>query len=260
MRMMRMPSIRKSLDSTNGDGDDVPVEKLENRVEDNHEEMNMYEGDGETSESKNMVNQNQEENLVKESFDENTESEEESKAVSKNYDVRKREDKESKSEGGDSNSEAGETEGSELNKIEQIESEKSLDENKWMRLVRLKRRRILKIKIMTLRVVERIRLQLRFFLLVTSQIASLAWTICKQLECFPAQKHYEHRERYCPEEACTCIAPLPEGYKHSIKWPQSRDRCLWKITLNVQVIDEGGTPNSRLEFPAKKPYIYRIVV
>ncbi|KAL9451135.1 hypothetical protein AB3S75_012811 [Citrus x aurantiifolia] len=157
------------LDSTNGDGDDVPVEKLENRVEDNHEEMNMYEGDGETSGSKNMVNQNQEDNLVKESFDENTESEEESKAVSKNYDVRKREEKESKSEGGDSNSEAGETEGGELNKIEQIESEKSLDENKWMRLVRLKRRRILKIKIMTLRVVERIRLQLRFFLLVTSQ-------------------------------------------------------------------------------------------
>ncbi|ESR45737.1 hypothetical protein CICLE_v10002885mg [Citrus x clementina] len=58
------------------------------------------------------------------------------------------------------------------------------------------------------------------------QIASLAWIICKQLECFPAQKHYEHRERYCPEEACTCIAPLPEGYKHSIKWPQSRDR-IW---------------------------------
>ncbi|KAH9752602.1 mitochondrial substrate carrier family protein [Citrus sinensis] len=162
-------AIQFFADSTNGDGDDVPVEKLENRVEDNHEEMNMYEGDGETSESKNMVNQNQEENLVKESFDENTESEEESKAVSKNYNVRKREDKESKSEGGDSNSEAGETEGGELNKIEQIESENSLDENKWMRLIRLKRRRILKIKIMTLRAVERIRLQLRFFLLVTSQ-------------------------------------------------------------------------------------------
>ncbi|ESR45743.1 hypothetical protein CICLE_v10003458mg [Citrus x clementina] len=190
----------------NGDGDDVPVEKLENRVEDNHEEMNMYEGDGETSESKNMVNQNQEENLVKESFDENTESEEESKAVSKNYDVRKREDKESKSEGGDSNSEAGETEGGELNKIEQIESEKSLDENKWMR--------------------TRMVIAGKCVMPLLGQIASLAWTICKQLECFPAQKHYEHRERYCPEEACTCIAPLPEGYKHSIKWPQSRDR-IW---------------------------------
>ncbi|KDO40590.1 hypothetical protein CISIN_1g040727mg [Citrus sinensis] len=140
------------LDSTNGDGDDVTVEKLENGVEDNHKEMNMYQGD---------------ENLVKESFDENTESEEESKAVSKNDDVRKREDEESKIEGGDSNLEAGETEGSESNKIEQIESEKSLDENKWMRL------------------------------------------------------HYEHRERYCPEEACTCIAPLPEGYKRLIKWPKA---------------------------------------
>ena len=96
--------------------------------------------------------------LVKESFDENTESEKESKAVSENDDGRKMEDEESKSERGDLNSEAGEIEGGESNKIEQIESEKSLDENKWVRLVKLKRRRILKIKIMTLRVVERIRL------------------------------------------------------------------------------------------------------
>ncbi|GAY57054.1 hypothetical protein CUMW_176480 [Citrus unshiu] len=108
-------------DSTNGDGDDVPVEKSENRVEDNQEEKYMSEGDGETSESKNMVNQNQEENIVKESFDENTESEEESKAVSENDDGRKREDEESKSENGDSNSEAGETEGGESKKTEQIE-------------------------------------------------------------------------------------------------------------------------------------------
>ncbi|KAH9657640.1 hypothetical protein KPL70_023166 [Citrus sinensis] len=120
MRLMRMPSIQKFLivvfvglclvgvwmlmsssvvpDSTNGDGDDVPVEKSENRVEDNQEEKYMSEGDGEMSESKNMVNQNQEENIVKESFDENTESEEESKAVSENDDGRKREDEESKSE------------------------------------------------------------------------------------------------------------------------------------------------------------------
>ncbi|XP_068651803.1 probable methyltransferase PMT26 [Aristolochia californica] len=35
-------------------------------------------------------------------------------------------------------------------------------------------------------------------------------------------KHYEHRERHCPEEGPTCLVPLPEGYKRSISWPDSR--------------------------------------
>lgn len=37
-------------------------------------------------------------------------------------------------------------------------------------------------------------------------------------------KHYEHRERHCPEVGSTCLVPLPEGYKRSIEWPQSRDK------------------------------------
>ncbi|XVF59720.1 hypothetical protein PTKIN_Ptkin07bG0298400 [Pterospermum kingtungense] len=40
------------------------------------------------------------------------------------------------------------------------------------------------------------------------------------------RKHFEHRERHCPEEAPTCLVPLPEGYKTPIPWPQSRDR-IW---------------------------------
>lgn len=39
-------------------------------------------------------------------------------------------------------------------------------------------------------------------------------------------KHYEHRERHCPEEGPTCLVPLPEGYQRSIKWPSSRDK-IW---------------------------------
>ncbi|KAL9451134.1 hypothetical protein AB3S75_012810 [Citrus x aurantiifolia] len=73
------------------------------------------------------------------------------------------------------------------------------------------------------------------------QIASLTRTICRQLECFPAQKHYEHRERYYPEETCTCIAPLLEGYKHSIKWPQSRDRIWYYNFPHTKLAEvEGG--------------------
>lgn len=37
-------------------------------------------------------------------------------------------------------------------------------------------------------------------------------------------KHYEHRERHCPEDGPTCLVPLPEGYKRPIEWPKSREK------------------------------------
>lgn len=46
----------------------------------------------------------------------------------------------------------------------------------------------------------------------------------KALKKLRSTKHYEHRERHCPEEGPTCLVPLPEGYKQPIKWPQSRDK------------------------------------
>ena len=36
--------------------------------------------------------------------------------------------------------------------------------------------------------------------------------------------HYEHQERHCPEEATTCLVPLPEGYRIPVKWPKSREK------------------------------------
>lgn len=39
-------------------------------------------------------------------------------------------------------------------------------------------------------------------------------------------KHYEHRERHCPEEAPTCLVSLPEGYRQPIEWPTSREK-IW---------------------------------
>ncbi|CAK9140032.1 unnamed protein product [Ilex paraguariensis] len=42
----------------------------------------------------------------------------------------------------------------------------------------------------------------------------------------PSTKHYEHRERHCPDGAPTCLVPLPEGYRQSIKWPKSREQ-IW---------------------------------
>ncbi|KAH9300342.1 hypothetical protein KI387_011925, partial [Taxus chinensis] len=37
-------------------------------------------------------------------------------------------------------------------------------------------------------------------------------------------KHFEHRERHCPQEPPTCLVPLPEGYKSSVHWPESREK------------------------------------
>lgn len=37
-------------------------------------------------------------------------------------------------------------------------------------------------------------------------------------------RHYEHRERHCPEDPPTCLVPLPKGYRTPIEWPNSRDK------------------------------------
>jgi hypothetical protein len=46
----------------------------------------------------------------------------------------------------------------------------------------------------------------------------------KAIRSLHSTKHYEHRERHCPEEPPTCLVSLPEGYKRSIEWPKSREK------------------------------------
>ena len=46
----------------------------------------------------------------------------------------------------------------------------------------------------------------------------------KAINKLTSRSHYEHRERHCPGEAPTCLVPLPEGYKRSIRWPKSREK------------------------------------
>lgn len=43
----------------------------------------------------------------------------------------------------------------------------------------------------------------------------------------PTTMHYEHRERHCPDNAPTCLVPLPVGYRKPIQWPISRDKVLF---------------------------------
>lgn len=48
----------------------------------------------------------------------------------------------------------------------------------------------------------------------------------KAIKMLHSTKHFEHRERHCPEDAPTCLVPLPEGYKTPIRWPNSRDKVI----------------------------------
>lgn len=46
----------------------------------------------------------------------------------------------------------------------------------------------------------------------------------KALRKVRSTRHFQHRERHCPDENPSCLVPIPEGYKRSIEWPNSRDK------------------------------------
>ncbi|KAK1310578.1 putative methyltransferase PMT26 [Acorus calamus] len=56
-------------------------------------------------------------------------------------------------------------------------------------------------------------------------------------------KHYEHRERHCPEEGPTCLVPLPEGYRRRIDWPKSRDKIWYFNVPHVKLAEVKGHQN-----------------
>ena len=49
--------------------------------------------------------------------------------------------------------------------------------------------------------------------------------------------HYEHRERHCPEESPRCLVSLPDGYKRSIKWPNSREKVRPKLLVLLSMLN-----------------------
>ncbi|XP_008781596.1 probable methyltransferase PMT26 [Phoenix dactylifera] len=56
-------------------------------------------------------------------------------------------------------------------------------------------------------------------------------------------KHFQHRERHCPDEAPTCLVPLPEGYKQQIAWPNSRDKIWYHNVPHTTLADFKGHQN-----------------
>ncbi|KAL4278050.1 hypothetical protein GQ457_03G032240 [Hibiscus cannabinus] len=66
------------------------------------------------------------------------------------------------------------------------------------------------------------------------------WKVIRKL---PSTNHYEHRERHCPDEAPTCLVPLPDGYKRSIKWPKSRDKIWYYNVPHTKLAEVKGHQN-----------------
>ncbi|KAG6405905.1 hypothetical protein SASPL_133499 [Salvia splendens] len=56
-------------------------------------------------------------------------------------------------------------------------------------------------------------------------------------------RHYEHRERHCPENPPTCLVPLPEKYQRSIEWPKSREKIWYHNIPYTQLADFKGHQN-----------------
>ncbi|KAH7663698.1 putative S-adenosyl-L-methionine-dependent methyltransferase protein [Dioscorea alata] len=65
----------------------------------------------------------------------------------------------------------------------------------------------------------------------------------KAIKKLPSTKHYEHRERHCPEEGPTCLVPLPEGYKRPIEWPTSRDKIWYSNVPHTKLAVVKGHQN-----------------
>ncbi|XP_022749118.1 probable methyltransferase PMT25 isoform X2 [Durio zibethinus] len=66
------------------------------------------------------------------------------------------------------------------------------------------------------------------------------WQVIRKL---PSTKHYEHRERHCPDEAPTCLVPRPEGYKRPIKWHKSRNKIWYYNVPHTKLAEVKGHQN-----------------
>ncbi|KAF8118480.1 hypothetical protein N665_0005s0237 [Sinapis alba] len=84
------------------------------------------------------------------------------------------------------------------------------------------------------------------------------WTLCnttagpdyipcldnvQAVKSLKSTKHYEHRERHCPDSPPTCLVPLPEGYKRPIEWPKSREKIWYTNVPHTKLAEYKGHQN-----------------
>ncbi|XP_029127616.1 probable methyltransferase PMT27 [Cajanus cajan] len=65
----------------------------------------------------------------------------------------------------------------------------------------------------------------------------------KAIKLLRSTKHYEHRERHCPEDPPTCLVPIPSGYKTPIEWPSSRDKIYYHNVPHTKLAEVKGHQN-----------------
>ncbi|KAM0945567.1 putative S-adenosyl-L-methionine-dependent methyltransferase [Dioscorea sansibarensis] len=65
----------------------------------------------------------------------------------------------------------------------------------------------------------------------------------KAIKKLHSLRHYEHRERHCPEEPPTCLVPLPKGYRMPIVWPKSRDKIWYNNVPHTKLVEVKGHQN-----------------
>lgn len=65
----------------------------------------------------------------------------------------------------------------------------------------------------------------------------------KAIRSLRSTKHYEHRERHCPEEPPTCLVQLPEEYKRPIEWPNSREKIWYHNVPHTKLAQIKGHQN-----------------
>ncbi|XP_073136961.1 probable methyltransferase PMT26 [Henckelia pumila] len=66
------------------------------------------------------------------------------------------------------------------------------------------------------------------------------WAVIRKL---PSTKHYEHRERHCPDNPPTCLVPVPEGYQPPIEWPTSREKIWYHNVPHTKLVEIKGHQN-----------------
>ncbi|CAL0331886.1 unnamed protein product [Lupinus luteus] len=65
----------------------------------------------------------------------------------------------------------------------------------------------------------------------------------KAIKMLRSTKHFQHRERHCPEDPPTCLVSLPEGYKTPIQWPSSRDKIWYHNVPHTLLAEVKGHQN-----------------
>ncbi|XP_052196159.1 probable methyltransferase PMT27 [Diospyros lotus] len=56
-------------------------------------------------------------------------------------------------------------------------------------------------------------------------------------------RHFEHRERHCPDPPPTCLVPLPQGYKKPVEWPRSREQIWYHNVPHTKLAEVKGHQN-----------------